>query len=605
MKISLTSKDAALIEGIFTSWTKAKTEWWDKTTIRKGLVIDKQSLERDGYGVLQLVQVRNLIETRDLELCRAPYRGESIPSECIRLDPWEIESFPNRQGSNEPSHDEVAPLESRAVMSCLNCSRRGRVTCSGCRGQCEVKCANCVGTGQERRSRDIPYIEVCQSCDGRGGKTYSNREFVQCSSCRGGGRLNKTRKEEYYVPCGRCCSTGMVKCDSCKGSGEVTCKVCEGQKELLEFVRYTRSIGINSAVGFVGPRTAVEVFGWFAKGVVDNSNAQEQFKSVLSDLKSSANEAANINHFPPFKEELGIDLTSLDLNQEIKDTIAKLNQETIPSKKFKVHFSTISTNESGYLISLFSGQEKIPAIAIKTPPTIYLLGGAGTESRHARQLRLIYILVLLGCDNIISATSRNLLDTNGLNWYTKWSGAVMQIGISASLTLYLLSILGNGGVGAFFIFAIIIFGIRLYKAFEIKKYGVQLPNGVVILGKSKDRQPLSYSNRNRWYVYFKYSDSDKDKSMAGMLIEVMSPAVTEGHWASKLKHEERVGKLVGMSRKWAFGGPFSTQEQARNWRPWGTHNVKDEVSDLEKWFSKNTVVGLRSVAKRTFTYIPN
>ena len=48
--------------------------------------------------------------------------------------------------------------------------------------------------------------------------------------------MNKTRTEEYYVPCGTCAASGKVTCSTCSGSGKVTCPRCEGERRLMAYV---------------------------------------------------------------------------------------------------------------------------------------------------------------------------------------------------------------------------------------------------------------------------------------------------------------------------------------------------------------------------------
>ena len=176
------------------------------------------------------------IEERWLEDHEVPYRDQALPDQFrpgAQFDPWKM-NFPQFADFAQHHHSTDLP-STRRIYDCSRCSGSGEITCDSCSGSGKITCSSCSGRGQNRKTRDIPYVAVCTSCNGTGGHGKdANR--IRCSSCGGGGQVNKTRTEEYYVPCGRCAASGKVTCFKCGGSGKITCHRCDGARRLMAYV---------------------------------------------------------------------------------------------------------------------------------------------------------------------------------------------------------------------------------------------------------------------------------------------------------------------------------------------------------------------------------
>ncbi len=612
IRLIVTHQD--VIFEIYSAYLKQKTPWWDKVTTTSTLHIDKDWLDRAGYGVLQCVRVQKLIETRVCETCCIPYRNEEVPDSCVRLDPWEIEAFPAVDAKKGPTSNKLSPVDSRRVHPCYVCDASGEITCRSCNGRCEVTCGNCSGTGQERKTRGIPEIILCGSCDGcgyRGGHS-------KCSSCNGSGRKQTTRYEEYFVPCVSCRSTGLVTCSTCRGTGKEQCYKCEGQEKLLEFVQYTQSVqSVISEPLIVGSATALKRLHWGAlESFVNFVNVEDSFQQIINDLTSRFDEevclksVVSINRFshPNFEE--------LTNDEETTTTLAHLHQKTTAPERHATHECKVLSQEMGYLFQVTQGKEKLAAIGTKNPARILTLGGTEMEAKLEKQSRFLRFLVMAGCDKMIAATSATADGPTPCGPIMKWFNPILQLFKPLFAIVFVLASIGRNEVGdAVFILTLLGF-YNFQKLAAIKKWGVILPNGLHIPGKQKNGNPISYSNRRRHYVYFKTFLSAQEEGAVNVLIEILISNRPEGDWTKEIPKENHYSRLTKIPfrnfffgiggarsilyREWALAGPFSNAEKARQWRPWSAVMTDD---NLEKGFSKLTFVTTRPAGEHTCSYI--
>jgi hypothetical protein len=617
MNIELISKKLDVISEIHLSYINGKNEWWDKTTTRGSLDIDKDWLSRGGYGVLQGLRIQKLIETRGRETCETPYRGEAVPSTCVRLDPWEIKAFPQVDIQKGPTSNEHLPDESRIVRSCYVCDASGSVTCDRCKGSCKVRCPVCSGTGQERKTREVPEIVLCDNCRGSGNWANDGR-YILCRSCNGSGRKQKTRKEEYFVPCGPCRTTGLVTCSNCDGTGKVQCHKCCGRRELLEFIRYTQSIKLTvSSTSVVGTITASERLHWGAlESFVNEPSAVDALRRTMSDLPSCFDESCCLKTRVAIREKSSPDFEGLKLDTETADELARLHKNTTLSDRHLVHECTVLSQEMGYLFHVTSEKEHLVAVATKNPATILTFGGKGIEARIERQSRFLKFLVMVGCDKMIAATSKFADPSIKISLFVKWFNPILQLFKPIMVVFAVLIAVADNDA----IFLLLVLGLGIYnyqKWSAIKKWGAILPNGIHIPGRQKNGNPISYSNRRRFYVYFKI-EASSNKGFLNTLLDVLDSALPDGHWARGVKKEERFSKLTGVSAKWlligglwkfiysliyrdwALAGPFSNEENAKQWRPW---MATPDTESIDEWFSKMTKVMSRPAGEHTCVYI--
>jgi hypothetical protein len=615
MKIELISKKLDVISEIHLSYINKKNEWWDKTTTRGSLDIDKDWLSRGGYGVLQGLRIQKLIETRGRETCVTPYRGEAVPSTCVRLDPWEIKAFPQVDIQKGPTSNEHLPDESRIVQSCYVCDASGSVTCRSCNGSCEVSCGTCSGTGQERKTRQVPEIVLCDSCRGSGNSASGNN-YNKCYICNGSGRKQKTRSEEYFVPCRTCRTTGLVTCSNCNGTGKVQCHKCDGQRQLLEFIRYTQSIKLTvSSTSVVGTITATERLHWGAlESFVNEPSAVDALRHTMSDLLSRFDESCCLKTRVPIREKSSPDFEGLKLDTETTDELARLHKNTTLSDRHLVHECTVLSQEMGYLFHVTSEKEHLVAVATKNPATILTFGGKGIEAKIKRQSRFLKFLVMVGCDKMIAATSEFADPSIKNSLFVKWFNPILQLFKPILVVFMVLGGVANKDAEAI-VLVLSVLGIYNYQKWSaIKKWGAILPNGVHIPGRQKNGNPISYSNRRRFYVYFKIGASS-NKDALNTLLDLLDSNLPEGYWARGVNKEERFSKLTGVSLKWLFGigsprnliyrdwalaGPFSNEEKAKQWRPWMAGQAPESI---DKWFSEVTDVMLRPAGEHTCVYI--
>jgi hypothetical protein len=180
------------------------------------------------------VTVVSQVESREFQSQEDPYRGQSLPA--IAKDRWDFEiweiPFP-RYADFEKHSDSKDLEETRTVNDCGECEASGEVNCS-C-GDGTVSCDSCDGRGQFKRTREVPEISLCQMCRGSGIYGYTESQRQMCGWCNGSGRIQKTRKEDYWEPCGTCAASGKVRCKKCKGRAVVTCSHCDGTKRILSY----------------------------------------------------------------------------------------------------------------------------------------------------------------------------------------------------------------------------------------------------------------------------------------------------------------------------------------------------------------------------------
>jgi molecular chaperone DnaJ len=91
------------------------------------------------------------------------------------------------------------------------------------------------------RELDVPRLELCDRCDGRGAEPPTSP--VTCSRCNGAGEIQQRQVSPLFGTV-----ITATTCPNCNGSGEVIpspCKKCNGQKR----VRVTRKLNVKIPAG--------------------------------------------------------------------------------------------------------------------------------------------------------------------------------------------------------------------------------------------------------------------------------------------------------------------------------------------------------------------
>lgn len=93
-----------------------------------------------------------------------------------------------------------------------------------------------------KKTIEIPYNEICKKCNGLGAE---EKNFKECSKCRGAGEIRIVRRQGFTQ------FISVTSCDKCRGRGKIAtkyCELCKGKGEIEKTQKIEIKIpkGINS-----------------------------------------------------------------------------------------------------------------------------------------------------------------------------------------------------------------------------------------------------------------------------------------------------------------------------------------------------------------------